>query len=172
MADGTSSFTVKYGKDFNAPWFVASGSVEKIREDLIEFAKLDPETVKDLSLMELGAHVSQLAQGRSALRSQLGAKLEPLRGAPAPRQEPNGSPKKPEPAKKTAARKPAAKKALAKKVEPPTEDTKPGDDLLAQIENAADLDELKVVLKEHNDEIRKNSQLKEAVKKRNASFKA
>lgn len=158
MADGTSSFTIKYGKDFNEPWFVASGSVEKIREDLIEFAKLDPETVKDLSLMELGAHVSQLAQGRSALRSQLGAKLEPI--------------KKPEPAKKTAARKPAAKKAPAKKAESPTEDTKPGGDLLAQIENAADLDELKVVLKEHNDEIRKNSQLKEAVKKRNASFKA
>ena len=162
MADGNNTFTVKYGKDFNEPWFVASGSNEKIREDLIEFAKLDPEEVKDLSLMELGVHVSQLAQGRSALRSQLGAKLEPI-------QSPKDAPRK--------AAKPTTRKSTKAKATKPAEGNveapeSTSDGLLAQIEATTNLDELKAVLKEHNDEIRKNSQLKEAVKKRNASFKA
>ena len=43
------SATIKFGKGFNAPWFVTTGTVEQQREQLIQFLGVDRETVSDLS---------------------------------------------------------------------------------------------------------------------------
>jgi len=45
----SGSATIKFGKGFNAPWFVATGTVEEQREQLVQFLGVDRETVSDLN---------------------------------------------------------------------------------------------------------------------------
>ena len=73
MSDGSPTVTIKFGRQYEAPWFVATGDLDEIRMQLIGFAELDPKQVEAMSLLQLTAYVGKLAQGADGLFEGLGA---------------------------------------------------------------------------------------------------
>lgn len=70
--DDRSTATIKYGKDFADPWFVASGNPATIRRQLLEFAGLEDDPSKPLQ--ELILDVATEAQAMWAARSKAGGR--------------------------------------------------------------------------------------------------
>lgn len=73
--DDRSTGTIKFGKDFEAPWFVASGNPDQIRRQLLEFAGWSDQ--HDKTLAELMVEVAADTQAKWALRSKAGAQKLP-----------------------------------------------------------------------------------------------
>ena len=70
--DDRSTATIKYGKDYADPWFVASGNPAAIRRQLLEFAGLEDDPGK--SLQELILDVATETQAMWAARSKAGGR--------------------------------------------------------------------------------------------------
>ena len=73
--DDRSTGTIKFGKDFEAPWFVASGNPDQIRRQLLEFAGWSDQ--HDKTLAELMVEVAADTQAKWAIRSKAGAQKLP-----------------------------------------------------------------------------------------------
>ena len=54
--DDRSTLTIKFGKGYEDPWFVASGNPASIRRQLLEFAGLEDDP--DETLQQLGIEVA------------------------------------------------------------------------------------------------------------------
>lgn len=67
-----STFTVKYAKDFDAPWYVAEGNPEEIKQQLILF--FDLQGADEKSAHEVGLEATQIAQATWAAAKGLNAK--------------------------------------------------------------------------------------------------
>ena len=54
--DDRSTLTIKFGKGYEGPWFIASGNPATIRRQLLEFAGLEDDP--DETLQQLGIEVA------------------------------------------------------------------------------------------------------------------
>jgi len=57
-----STTTIKFGKGFNAPWFVATGTVEEQRQQLIDLIGGNPQEMAELTHAALSVKVAQEVQ--------------------------------------------------------------------------------------------------------------
>ncbi len=65
--------TIKYGKGYDDSWVVFRGDRESVRQDIIAYFGMDDASVATLTLSELVVNATQVAHGKGALASQLGA---------------------------------------------------------------------------------------------------
>ena len=73
--DNKSTGTIKFGKGYEDPWFVASGNPASIRRQILEFAGLEDDPAK--TLQQLMIEVATETQAMWALRSKGGAQRLP-----------------------------------------------------------------------------------------------
>jgi hypothetical protein len=73
--DDKSTGTIKFGKGYEDPWFVASGNPTSIRRQILEFAGLKDDPEK--TLQQLMIEVATETQAMWALRSKGGAQRLP-----------------------------------------------------------------------------------------------
>lgn len=64
--------TIKWGKGYEAPWFVGKGSVAEVREQIIAAFGMDAEFYAEHTLAELITQAATHAQGVQAAASSLG----------------------------------------------------------------------------------------------------
>ena len=80
--DDRSTLTIKFGRGYEDPWFVASGNPATIRRQLLEFAGLEDEP--DKTLQQLGIEVASETQAMWAARSKAGGQRLPAAASKAP----------------------------------------------------------------------------------------
>ena len=80
--DDRSTLTIKFGKGYEDPWFVASGNPATIRRQLLEFAGLEDDP--DKTLQRLGIEVASETQAMWAARSKAGGQRLPAAASKAP----------------------------------------------------------------------------------------
>ena len=56
------TYTVKFHKDYDAPWYVAAGTPSEIKDQLVEFFGLDAESVADKAPFEVALECTQIGQ--------------------------------------------------------------------------------------------------------------
>lgn len=71
----SGSATIKYGRGFEAPWYVPKGSPEKIREQLITFFGMDRDSVADMTGNEVLLEANTIAQAAYTAMSQTGGRV-------------------------------------------------------------------------------------------------
>lgn len=147
--DDRSTATIKFGKDFEAPWYVASGNVVTQRQQLVEFAGMEDNP--ELSLLDLMVLVASEAQAKWAIRSRLGAQ---------PSSTEIDVPKKSKPATEKVASKPAEERAEAD----------PSAFIFELIKEASDLKALAKVFLANKDAFNTNKALQGAFNARKAEL--
>ena len=65
--------TIKTGKGYDDSWYTFRGNVAQIRKDIIEFFGMDSASVSGLTLNDIAVNATQIAQGKRAAASALGA---------------------------------------------------------------------------------------------------
>lgn len=167
MSDGSPTLTIKFGRDYDAPWFVASGSVPEMRHQLAEFSGVQLSDVDGLSLSQFAGQVAHKVQADWQIQSKLGGVVVPSGKSSKPAAKHSGK----------VATKPAAKpSAPTPEPEPLPEDdgvSKPmGDaEILPLFTAAQSQDELRDVLHAWPSEIKKSPALVDAYKGRMAELK-
>lgn len=147
--DDRGTATIKFSKDFDAPWYVAYGAPSELRRQIIDAFGYDEEAVTDVSLIDLMARASIDAQAAFSA-AKIGTPDAWSTGKPVGEKAP---------AKRTT--KAAAPKAEAKPEESPVQG------LIDAINAATDETELKRVWAENQDAF-SNTELQAAYKaKRN-----
>ena len=91
--DDRSTLTIKFGKGYEDPWFVASGNPATIRRQLLEFAGLEDDP--DKTLQQLGIEVASETQAMWAARSKAGGQRLPAAASKAPTDDTPVEPAKP-----------------------------------------------------------------------------
>lgn len=149
MSEKTSSLTIKFGAGYDAPWFVATGTVDEQHQQITEAFGFEPERTKVRTLAELAVEASLIAHSL-VNAATIGAKPEPKK------QEPTFDPGDEETRKanEPAPKKRAPKKSIASKARSaqPEENTQ---DIEALVAGAASLKGLADVYKKFQDTITK-----------------
>lgn len=146
--DDRSTLTVKFGKDFDAPWFVASGTPQVIRRQLVEFAGITDDPEK--TLQQLAIEVASETQAMWAVRSKLGGKPQSIPSSKA----------------KAAASTDDATSTEAAEVAAPAKDEDPNAFIFELIAEAGSVDALKRVYAKNKDAFNKTKALQTAFAER------
>lgn len=77
--------TIKYGKGYEETWAVFRGTVQEVREMVIDYFGITPDAITELSTHELVINVTNLAHGTGNVAAMLGGTViaAPVTAAPA-----------------------------------------------------------------------------------------
>lgn len=76
-----STYTIKAGPEYDAPWFVAEGdNVQVIKNQIMDFAGFDPKDYADKSLHEVGLEAGSMYQAAWQLVKKAGGRTSTGRG--------------------------------------------------------------------------------------------
>jgi len=141
-----STATIKFDGAHGAPWYVAYGSPEEIKAELIDAFALDGASDAGLSLGEVIVEATRVAQATWRAASKLGGQIVGIENHRAPAQATNPMP----------ATSPTGEAAwdAAAGAEPPFEPnvpSEPVDPLIAQIESARSMAEFASIWQANKD---------------------
>ncbi|MFC4089373.1 hypothetical protein [Micromonospora sp. GCM10011541] len=69
--------TIKYGKGYEETWVSFAGLPDEIRQDIVEYFDLDPDSIAGLSLSAVVVTATNLAHAKGTLASTFGATVIP-----------------------------------------------------------------------------------------------